>query len=133
LTEPWNARVKDRLENRLHHLVVVGQVDLKTAQRDIAEDWIAAYKKYVGPEPRAAAVADKSASRVPTEADLLAAGVCILKFPPSESQVPRVWVNLKSGVYWRPGTVYYGKTKQGEYMSEPDALAHGYRSPGGKP
>ena len=44
----WNARVKDRLEQRLHTLVCSGQLDLATAQREIAADWIRAYKKYVG-------------------------------------------------------------------------------------
>jgi hypothetical protein len=48
----WNARVKDRLEVRLHALVVNGKLDLKTAQCEIATDWIAAYKKYVGPHFR---------------------------------------------------------------------------------
>jgi len=42
----WNARVKDALEDRLHDLVCDGSVDLVAAQRDIASDWIAAYKKY---------------------------------------------------------------------------------------
>jgi anti-sigma factor RsiW len=42
----WNARVKDALEERLHEMVCAGQLDLSTAQRDIASDWIAAYKKY---------------------------------------------------------------------------------------
>jgi len=42
----WNAHVKDALEERLHELVCSGQVDLSTAQHDIASDWIAAYKKY---------------------------------------------------------------------------------------
>jgi hypothetical protein len=42
----WNARVKDTLEERLHEMVCAGQLDLPTAQRDIATDWIAAYKKY---------------------------------------------------------------------------------------
>lgn len=42
----WNARVKDALEERLQTMVCRGDVDLKTAQRDIATDWIAAYKKY---------------------------------------------------------------------------------------
>jgi hypothetical protein len=36
-------------------------------------------------------------------------------------------VNTKSGVYWKPGSAYYGKTKQGEYMSESDAVAKGFR------
>jgi hypothetical protein len=42
----WNARVKDALEDRLHDLVCDGQLDLETAQRDIAADWVGAYKKY---------------------------------------------------------------------------------------
>jgi hypothetical protein len=41
----WNARVKDQLELLLTSLVCRGAVDLSTAQRDIAVDWIAAYKK----------------------------------------------------------------------------------------
>ena len=43
----WNAKVKDKLEQRLHDLVCAGKVDLQTAQRDIATDWIGAYKRYV--------------------------------------------------------------------------------------
>jgi hypothetical protein len=42
----WNARVKDALEDRLRALVCEGNLDLATAQRDLARDWIAAYKKY---------------------------------------------------------------------------------------
>jgi Putative zinc-finger len=42
----WNSRVKDALEERLHQLVCSGKVDLPTAQREIATDWIAAYRKY---------------------------------------------------------------------------------------
>jgi hypothetical protein len=42
----WNARVKDHLEEHLHTLVCEQKIDLATAQRDIATDWIAAYKKY---------------------------------------------------------------------------------------
>jgi hypothetical protein len=42
----WNAHVKDQLEDRLHRMVCHGQVDLRTAQRDISTDWIAAYRKY---------------------------------------------------------------------------------------
>lgn len=42
----WNAHVKDALEERLHEMVCAGQLDLSTAQRDIATDWVAAYKKY---------------------------------------------------------------------------------------
>jgi hypothetical protein len=42
----WNAHVKDELEERLHKMVCDGEVDLSVAQRDIASDWITAYKKY---------------------------------------------------------------------------------------
>src|SRR5262249_46719765 len=42
---PWNSYVKDALERKLHKLVCAGQLDLKTAQREIASDWIEAYKE----------------------------------------------------------------------------------------
>ncbi len=45
-SSPWNAHVKDALEEHLHQMVCAGKLDLPTAQRDIATDWIAAYKKY---------------------------------------------------------------------------------------
>jgi len=44
----WNARVKDKIENKLHALVCDGQLDLQTAQQEIANDWITAYIKYIG-------------------------------------------------------------------------------------
>jgi len=48
LTSPWNAHVKDALENRLHKLVCVDKtISLQTAQRAIATDWMAAYRTYV--------------------------------------------------------------------------------------
>jgi hypothetical protein len=40
---------KDRLENRLHALVCSGQISLRRAQREIATDWIKAYRVYVLP------------------------------------------------------------------------------------
>jgi anti-sigma factor RsiW len=42
----WNARVKDELEDWLRDMVCDGKLDLTEAQREIAENWIAAYKKY---------------------------------------------------------------------------------------
>jgi hypothetical protein len=45
-SQTWNSSVKDALEDRLHQLVCSGDLDLTTAQRDIATNWIAAYKKY---------------------------------------------------------------------------------------
>lgn len=42
----WNSYVKDDLETYLHQEVCSGKLDLRTAQRDIATNWISAYKKY---------------------------------------------------------------------------------------
>jgi hypothetical protein len=42
----WNAHVKDELEDYLHTQVCTGKIDLGTAQREIATNWISAYQKY---------------------------------------------------------------------------------------
>jgi hypothetical protein len=42
----WNAQVKDALEDRLREMVCDGSLDLTEAQREIAGNWISAYKKY---------------------------------------------------------------------------------------
>jgi hypothetical protein len=39
---------KDRLENRLHELVCAGQLRLSAAQRQIAANWVAAYRRLFG-------------------------------------------------------------------------------------
>jgi hypothetical protein len=114
-TLPWSARVKDRLENKLHELVCSGRMDLKTAQQAIAANWIEAYGKYVSPNPPSASA---SVSRRNTA----------IKSPSSAGQV---WVNTRSKKYWKPGSRFYGKTKQGEYMTEPEAIQNGYHPANG--
>jgi hypothetical protein len=47
-TEPWNAQVKNRLENFLHREICAGRLPIEQAQRQIAENWIEAYRKYLG-------------------------------------------------------------------------------------
>jgi len=44
----------------------------------------------------------------------------------------KVWVNTDSKVYHCSGTKYYGKTKQGEYMTESAAKAAGAHADHGK-
>jgi hypothetical protein len=45
---PWNARDKDRLEDRLHRMVCRRSLPLAVAQTMIARDWIDAYRRWVG-------------------------------------------------------------------------------------
>lgn len=48
---PYGARVKDRLENKLHDLVCANRVSLTVAQQAEAGNWMSAYRVYVGPLP----------------------------------------------------------------------------------
>lgn len=75
----WNARVKDDLERLLPRLVCDGTVDLGYAQREIADNWIDAYKRHFNtdrPIPRQAGLVDddddeiqfETASSAPTTA-----------------------------------------------------------------
>src|SRR5262249_40294394 len=95
---------------KLHKLVCAGRLDLKTAQREIASDWIEAYKKYVRTRPPAPVVHETTTVLATTASE-----VC---------------VNTRSGKYWKPGSRFYGKTMQNEFMSELEALDRGYSPTG---
>jgi hypothetical protein len=58
-----------------------------------------------------------------------AAAVAALAAPPTT--VNGVWVNTRSGKYWKPEPRYYGKTKEGEFMPELEAFDRGYSPAGG--
>jgi hypothetical protein len=58
--DPWGARTKDRLENKLHELVCSGQLSLVSAQQQEAANWIKAYRRYVS------ATSDGSSSPAPS-------------------------------------------------------------------
>jgi hypothetical protein len=49
--EPWNARVKDDLENVLRRMVCDGKIPLNVAQNAIATNWIVAYCTYNNKKP----------------------------------------------------------------------------------
>ncbi len=135
-TQPWNAHVKDALENRLHADICTNQIDMAAAQHEIATDWIGAYKRIFGTampgsyastrrhQPRTASYDSPSPAYSPSPAAQPAAAAPPSSAPPTGNG--QVWVNTRSGKYFRSGSSHYGTTKQGAYMSEPDAVQHGY-------
>jgi hypothetical protein len=86
--------------------------------------------------PPVAKVAGQAAPETPAPAKAPAAGKAtaasetVAAVPPVKGMV---WVNLNSKVFHREGDRYYGKTKNGKFMIEADAVKAGYREakPGG--
>lgn len=128
VTQPLNAHVKDRVENKLHKLVCAGTLPLEQAQREIAADWTKAYEKYVGPLPTAQPPApastpvlvtpERAAAGVPGNPD----GSCPAHAPIKVS---------RSGIYHQPtGDSNYGITKARLCFATPQAAEQaGYRAP----
>jgi Helix-hairpin-helix motif len=48
----------------------------------------------------------------------------VAKVPPQKGMV---WVNTESGIFFREGDQWYGKTNEGKFMTEADAKKAGYR------
>lgn len=115
-THPWNAHVKDKLENKLHSLVCGQQLSLRHAQNDIASNWIKTYQIVFHTKlPLVYSRRIASHHRQNHHSQNSSASV-------------QVWVNTKTGIYHYPGTRWYGNTEEGEYMSEKQALADGFRA-----
>ncbi len=137
VTQPWNAHVKDQLENELHDEICSGKIPLQQAQQEIATDWIGAYKKHFHtnvPLKNAGRVRLKQGAATTDEDNAIDTGpgpgagpamrtTALTTTPGGASQV---WVNLGSGKYFGPDSSHYGKTKRGQYMSEADAVRQGY-------
>lgn len=136
-TQPWNAHVKDALENALHEQVCTNQISLPDAQRAIATDWIGAYQREFHTSVPLASTGGRRRTERTASYDAS---------PPSALPVPdagtglgsadganngQVWVNTHSGKYFLPGSRYYGNTKQGAYMPEAQAQQQGYVLAGG--
>lgn len=76
--------------------------------------------------PKQADGADKSATAASATAPGSKTSATLQASPAKASGM--VWVNTDSGVYHKPGTHWYGKTKKGKYMTEADAIKAGYHA-----
>ena len=139
VTQPWNAHVKDKLENYLHAEVCNGHIALADAQKEISGDWIASYKaRFHTSMPLAQGTSrrrggtrtSRSASATPPPPRRR--GLFGIFGRKKTVKASAVWVNTDSGVYWRPGTRYYQQTKRGKLMTESDALKAGYHAAKGE-
>ena len=126
-------------------LAAAQKVDLNSASKDEIQSLPgigAVYaKKIVAARPYSS-VADLAKSRIPKRTlDQIAPLVTVggapgpqpanppsAEPPEEESKSPTVWVNFESKTYHFSNERWYGKTKNGTYMTEARAKAQGYRA-----
>lgn len=81
------------------------------------------------PSPTASSPAASAADSNATSSSAPASRPAAAQNPaPPARTAGMVWVNTESGIYHKPGTRWYGKTKQGKYMTEADAKKAGYHA-----
>ncbi|HYQ90752.1 MAG TPA: hypothetical protein VES89_01420 [Candidatus Competibacteraceae bacterium] len=126
-----NPTQPDKVENKLHELVCAGKLPLEQAQREIASNWVEAYKKYVGPLPEAqptAAQEPATTATTPATSAVTAPGAA---GNPEGSCPPTTSIKgSRSGIYHVPGSPPYDVTKARACFATPQAAeAAGYRAP----
>jgi Helix-hairpin-helix motif len=77
------------------------------------------------PAPGATPPAKASSAPTAKATDTSKASSAPAQVPPAKGMV---WVNTSTGVFHYEGDRWYGKTKQGKFMTEADALKAGYRA-----
>jgi len=79
-------------------------------------------------KPAAASSASTADASATQESKTRASATSTTAQKPAEKSAGMVWVNTESGIYHKPGTRWYGKTKKGKYMLEADAIKAGYKA-----
>lgn len=127
LTQPLNAHVKDKLENHLHHLVCTGALSLTQAQKDIAENWVAAYEKYIGKlDERSSSDNDE---KNPVRAEVSNVNPVENRKAMNCPEETPIKVS-KRGIIHRPGDPNYSRTNAIScFSSEDEAIRNGFRLP----
>jgi hypothetical protein len=76
---------------------------------------------------KSAALASAAAPPAPGAAKpgTATASLVVAQMPPSPGMV---WANSNTRVYHKQGSRWYGKTKQGQWMTEQDAVKAGYHA-----
>ena len=137
-TQPLNAHVKDKLENRLHAKACSGKITLVEAQTAIAGNWPAAYVKYLGPLPSGAALTTPRTAPPVVPVPALPPAPAAPRqtggssAPDASGSCP-VSAPIKGNIGWDriyhlPGDPYYARTKaEACFTSAQAAQAAGFR------
>ena len=109
------AGVSKKTIDKITPLVSVGPATPSAAKAAAPEPATTPAAPAEKPKPSAAGKSPDTSKSTTTEA----------RVPPEKGMV---WVNTSSKVYHKEGDRWYGKTKEGKFMTEADAIKAGYHA-----